>query len=131
VILLILVTVLIAGAAIGIGLPWPLAIVAALVLPLVGSTLYLRISHQDAPMRTLTPNDPRTRRFLALLIERYRAQDFEHGAAVLEDVLRDYDAGQVERAGERLGSLSSTVAHSPFSTMLIAIWQRAWRDARG
>jgi hypothetical protein len=104
-ILLILLVALIAGVAISAGAPWPLAIVAGIALPLVGSTLYLRVTRQDAPTRRLPPNDPRTRRFLAMLIERYRAQDYEHGAAVLEDVLRDYDHGQVERASGQFAGL--------------------------
>jgi hypothetical protein len=64
-----------------------------------------------------------------MLIERYRAQDYEHGAAAVEDALRDYDLGHVEQASARLASLSSTVAHSPSATMLISIWQGTWRDA--
>lgn len=128
-ILLIVLVALIAGAAMWAGAPWPLAIVAGIALPLVGSTLYLRVTRQDAPTRRLSPNDPRTRRFLAMLIERYRAQDYEHGAAVLEDVLGDYDLGHVERASERFAGLSSAIAHSPYATMLISIWQATWRDA--
>lgn len=128
-ILLIGLVALVAGVAIWAGIPWPLAIVAGFALPLVGSTLYLRVSHQDAPTGSLTPNDPRTRRFLVLLIERYRAQGYDHGAAALEEVLRDYDSGEVEQASTRLAHLSSTVAHSPSATMLISIWQGTWRDA--
>ena len=128
-ILLIILVALVAGVAIGAGVPWPLAIVAGIALPLVGSTLYLRVTNQAAPTGTLTPNDPRSRRFLVLLSERYRAQGYEHGAAALEDVLRDYDSGRVEQASTRLARLSSTVAHSPSATMLISIWQGTWRDA--
>lgn len=128
-ILLIVLVATVAGVAIWAGVPWPLAIVAGIALPLVGSTLYLRVSHQDAPTGTLTPNDPRTRRFLALLSERYRAQGYEHGAVALQEALCDYDSGQVGQASARLATLSSAVAHSPSSTMLISIWQRAWRDA--
>jgi hypothetical protein len=129
VIVLIVLVALVAGAAIAAGAPWPLAIVVGIALPFIGSTLYLRITHQDAPTTRLTANDPRTRRFLALLIERYRAEDYEQGAATLEDIQRDYDLGDVNQASERFAALSSSVAHSPYATMLISIWQETWRDA--
>ena len=128
-ILLIALFVAIVWLASSLGAPMPLAMVAGLVLPFVGSSLYLRLSKQDAPMNKLAPGDPRTGRFLSMLVARYRDQGFDEGVASLERISRDYEAGRWTEASDRFRHLTSTVARSPYATLLIGIWQAAWRDA--
>ena len=128
-IVLIVLIVIIVGVTSSLGAPMPLAIVAGFVLPFVGSTLYLRLSKQDAPTNKLAPGDPRTSRFLSMLTASYRDQGFDEGVRSLEQVSRDYEAGRWAEANSRFGGLSSVVARSPYATILIGIWQATWRDA--
>lgn len=128
-ILLIALVVLIAGVASSLGAPLPIAILAGIVVPFIGSTLYLRLSRQNAPTNKLTPDDPRTSRFLTMLIARYREQGFREGVAGLEQVARDYEARRWAEANARFGRLTSTVGRSPYATLLIGVWQKTWRDA--
>jgi hypothetical protein len=128
-IVLIVLIVIVAAMASSFGAPMPVAILAGLVLPFAGSALYLRLSKQDAPTNKLPPHDPRTARFLSMLMARYRDQGFDEGVTSLEQVSRDYEAGRWAEANSRFGRLTSVVARSPYATILIGIWQSTWRDA--
>lgn len=125
----LILAVIVGGVALSVGVPTPVAIVLALVGPGLASWAWLAFSGRDAPTSSLRPDSPRTGWFLKALAERYRAAGWGSQAEHVDAVAAAFAAGDGDEGNRRLGRLSSEVAHHPRSTLLISLWQDAWRES--
>lgn len=128
-VLLFAILVVAAGLAVIVGFPWPLAILIGILAPAFIGAIYLRVADRNAPLRRLKANDRRTRRFLRILSERFRAADLKDFADGFDSAMAAYNAGESDSAEGTLARVSSAVAHHPMANPLISAWQRAWKDA--
>ena len=121
--------VAIGAIAVNVGVPSPLAVIAAIAGPGLLSWGWLKVGGKDAPTNSLRADSPRTGWFLRTLAERYRSLGALEFAGRTDEIAATYAAGDEARGNALLRGLTNTVAHHPAATELIDIWQTAWRDS--
>lgn len=127
--LFVVLAIVVAWAAIAFGISWPIAVIIGVVMPGLGSWLWLAMSGQNAPTGNLKPDSPRTLWFLQSLADRYRSVGRPDLARDVETIVGLFEAGQSSEANMQFSGLSNRVSRDRQSTDLITQWQQSWRDS--